>query len=109
MWPPFCQRGTLPAQVPEMMKSLLEDRFKIKVHTEKKDFPIYDLEALKSGLKMSEARPDPELDNLKPGTPQGFTGAGSSQGISASLGQGSSFTFSNNKFEGKRLTMATLA
>src|SRR5262245_48942880 len=101
--------GSLPSQISTMMQALLEERFQLKFHREKKDFPIYALEIAKGGLKMTEAPPSPELANADPRAPQAFTGAGSNQGVSVNLGQGSSFTFSNNKFEAKRLTMASLA
>src|SRR5215471_21837770 len=89
--------GTLPAQAPDMMQTLLEQRFQLKMHREKKDFPIYALEIAKGGLKMTETPPSPELEKLDARAPQAFTGTGSNQGVSINLGQGSSFTFSNNK------------
>jgi uncharacterized protein (TIGR03435 family) len=49
------------------------------------------------------------LEKLDARAPQAFTGAGSNQGVSVNLGQGSSFTFSNNKFQAIRLNMPTLA
>jgi uncharacterized protein (TIGR03435 family) len=101
--------GSLPAQVPEMMQTLLEDRFQLKVHREKKEFPVYALEVLTTGLKIKESPPDPELDKPDAKAPQTFTGAGSNQGVVVNLGRGSSFSFSENKFEAKRLTMAALA
>jgi uncharacterized protein (TIGR03435 family) len=101
--------GTLPAQVSSMMQTLLEERFQLKVHREKKEFPVYALEIAKGGLKMTETPPSPELEKADPRAPQEFTGGGSSQGVSINLGQGSSVSFANNKFEAKRLTMASLA
>jgi uncharacterized protein (TIGR03435 family) len=101
--------GTLPAQVPSMMETLLEERFQLKVHREKKEFPIYALEIAKGGLKMTEAPPSPELEKADPRAPQEFSGGGSNQGVSINLGSGSSVSFSNNKFEAKGLTMASLA
>jgi len=41
--------------------------------------------------------------------PQSFTGGGSNQGISMNLGHGSTLSFSNGKFEAKRLDLPTLA
>jgi uncharacterized protein (TIGR03435 family) len=103
--------ATLPpgttTQIPEMMQRLLEDRFQIKVHHEKKDFPVYVLEVAKGGLKMRESAPDPNTEDAK--APLNITGGGSAQGVSVNLGRGSSYTFGNNKFEAKRLTMAALA
>ena len=58
---------------------------------------------------MTEAPRVPELENADPRAPQEFTGGGSNQGVSINLGPGSSVSFSNNKFEAKRLTMPSLA
>jgi uncharacterized protein (TIGR03435 family) len=101
--------GGLPAQVPDMMQALLADRFQLSLHREQKDFPVYALEVAKTGLKMTTSPPDPELDRADAKAPQSFTGTGSNQGVSVNLGGGASFTFANNKFEGKRLSMAGLA
>jgi uncharacterized protein (TIGR03435 family) len=94
-------------QIPEMMQSLLEDRFKIKIHHEKKDSAVYVLEVAKSGLKMQESAPDPNAEDAR--APLSITGGGNAQGVSVNLGRGSSYTFGNNKFEGKRLTTAMIA
>ena len=40
-----------------MMKSLLADRFKLKVRVEMKDLPVYNLVVAKNGIKMKEASP----------------------------------------------------
>jgi len=101
--------GSLPDQVPSMMQILLEDRFELKAHREKKDFPVYALRVASGGLKMTEVPPGPEAEKADAKTPQTFTRAGSGQGISVNLGQGSSFNFANNKFAAKKLTMASLA
>ena len=102
--------ATLPpgasAQIPEMMQRLLEDRFQIKVHREKKDFPVYVLEVAKGGLKMQESAPDPNAEDAN--APLTISGSGSAQGISVNLGRGSSYAFANNKFEAKRVAMAML-
>jgi uncharacterized protein (TIGR03435 family) len=96
-------------QIPEMMQRLLEERFQIKLHREKKDFPVYVLEVAKGGLKMQETGPDPDPANADARTPLTITGSGNAQGVSVNLGRGSSYTFGNNKFEGKRLTTAAIA
>lgn len=41
-----------PAQTNEMLRTLLEDRFKLTAHTEKKEQPVYSLLVAKGGLKM---------------------------------------------------------
>ena len=104
--------ATLPdgaplTQIPEMMQSLLEERFKVKVHREKKEFPVYVLEVAKTGLKMQESSPDLNPEDTK--APINVSGTGSSQGVSINLGRGSSYSFANDKFEAKRLTMAAFA
>jgi uncharacterized protein (TIGR03435 family) len=101
--------GSLPAQIPDMMQSLLADRFQMSFHREQKESPVYGLEVAKTGLKMTLSPPNPELDNPDARAPQAFTGAGTNQGVSINLGGGASYTFSNNRFEGKRLAMATFA
>jgi bla regulator protein blaR1 len=39
-----------------MLRSLLEDRFKLKVHRETKEGPVYDLTVAKSGLKLQQSK-----------------------------------------------------
>jgi uncharacterized protein (TIGR03435 family) len=105
--------ATLPpgstTQVPEMMQRLLEERFQIRMHREKRDFPVYVLEVAKGGLKIQEAGPDPGPANADGKAPVNITGSGNAQGVSVNLGRGASYTFSNNKFEGKRLTTTVIA
>ncbi len=42
----------------DMLRALLEARFRLKVHRESKDFPVYHLVLGKSGPKLSETRPE---------------------------------------------------
>jgi uncharacterized protein (TIGR03435 family) len=59
-----------------MMQSLLEDRFKLKVHLETRDVPVYVLLAAKGGIKLRAAKqscfpvgpghPPPNLPNVTP-------------------------------------------
>jgi uncharacterized protein (TIGR03435 family) len=51
----------------DMLQALLAERFRLKVHREKKQFPVYDLVVTKSGSKLQEARPED--------TSQGISGA----------------------------------
>lgn len=101
--------GSQTSEISEMLQHLLDERFQVKLHREKKDFPVYVLEVAKDGLKMQESAPDPNAAKEDARAPETFGGAGSSQGISINLGRGSSYTFSNNKFEAKGLTMDFLA
>jgi uncharacterized protein (TIGR03435 family) len=101
--------GSRPDQVPSMMQTLLEDRFELKTHREKKEFPVYALRVSSGGLKMTEVPGDPGVEQSDAKIAQTFTRQGSGRGISLDLGQGSSVNFANNRFEAKKLTMASLA
>lgn len=103
--------ATIPAdassrQIPERLQTLLADRFQMKVHHDKKEFPVYALQIGKGALKLQEepAEPDPDDAGLVD-----VAGTGSAQGVAVNLGHGASYTFSNNRFEGKKLTMAQAA
>jgi len=100
--------GGAAGKVPEMLQSLLQDRFELKIRREKKDFPVYVLEIAKGGLKIRET-PETEADKMEPNAPFAVTGTGSAQGIAVDLGRGSSYTFGNNRFEAKKLHMADVA
>jgi uncharacterized protein (TIGR03435 family) len=101
--------GSQPDQVPSMMQALLEDRFELKVHREKKDLPVYALTVASGGLKMTEVPAGPEEERVDAKAPQTFTRTGSGQGITLNLGQGSSFNFADDRFVAKKLPMASLA
>lgn len=51
--------GTAAAQVPEMLRTLLAERFLIAFHREKLERQVYALVIAKGGLKLKEAEPDP--------------------------------------------------
>jgi uncharacterized protein (TIGR03435 family) len=51
--------GGSQEQVPEMLQALLADRFKLVVHRENKELPVYALVVGKGGLKMKESAPEP--------------------------------------------------
>jgi uncharacterized protein (TIGR03435 family) len=53
-------RGT---QLNRMLQAILQDRFKLVVHTETKDLPIYQLVIANSGFKLHEARPGDTYPN----------------------------------------------
>ena len=99
--------GASISQIPEMLQSLLEERFQLKMHREKKDLPVYALEVARDGPKLQESTPDP--NTAKEDAPLTATGSGSAQGVSVNLGRGSSYSFANGRFEAKRLTMPVLA
>jgi uncharacterized protein (TIGR03435 family) len=52
--------GTPPMEmlIGPMLAALLEDRFKLKLHREAREIPVYDLTVAKSGLKLKPVEPD---------------------------------------------------
>jgi uncharacterized protein (TIGR03435 family) len=101
--------GAKEEQVPEMLQAMLVDRFQMKFHREKKDFPVYALVIAKGGLKLKESAKDPEASDS--GDPAkaalNITGGGGRGGVHINLGNGSSFSLAENKFIGTKLTMAS--
>jgi uncharacterized protein (TIGR03435 family) len=97
--------GTKQDQLPELMEGLLNDRFQIKAHRENRETQVYVLTTGKGPLKITEVDDIPE--DLR--APVTGGGTGSTEGVSLSLGNGASFTFANNKWEGKRLTFEEIA
>ena len=51
--------GTTKDQVPEMLQALLAERFKLAIHHDSKERPVYALVVGKSGSKLKESAPDP--------------------------------------------------
>lgn len=86
-----------------MLRSLLEDRFALRTHREKREFSVYGLEvtAAEKLVKVPEEKP----------TEGAFTvsGGGTASGASVDLGQGASLTLGNNRFDAKKVTMEMLA
>lgn len=100
--------GSTQEQIPEMLQSLLEERFQIKLHGEKKELPVYALTVGKPPLKIQESAPDPAAPIAPKGTTN-VTATGSAAGVSVDLGNGSYYTFADGKFEIKKVTMDMLA
>jgi uncharacterized protein (TIGR03435 family) len=64
----FDVRAKVPAgapvtKIPEMLRSLLAERFKISSHSETRDLPMYELIVGKAGPKMKESAGDPAAPN----------------------------------------------
>jgi len=100
--------GVPPAQLPEMMQTLLASRFQMKVHRESKEFSVYALGIAKGGLKAQEAAALPPRPTDKP-EPFTVAASGGNGGARVDLGDGSSFSFGNNTLEVHRMTMAAMA
>lgn len=61
--------NTAPAQVMPMLKSLLADRFQVKVHREIKEVPVYALVVGKNGPKL-ESPKDGDCTSFDPASPK---------------------------------------
>jgi uncharacterized protein (TIGR03435 family) len=56
--------GVSKAQVPEMIRALLEERFGLVARRETKDQPVYVLVARKGGIKLKQTDPDAKPSDL---------------------------------------------
>jgi len=99
--------GANSDQIPEMIQSLLLERFQLKVHREKRELPAYVITAGKPPLNMKLLPPDANPLPSK-GTAD-VQASGDASGVSVNLGNGSSYTFANGVFTGHKLTMDQLA
>lgn len=61
-------QGATKEQVPQMLRALLADRFKLKLRQETKETPVYAMVVGKGGLKMKESAPAPVADPDAPKT-----------------------------------------
>jgi uncharacterized protein (TIGR03435 family) len=104
----FDLNATLPAgastkQIPAMLQALLAERFGLKFHREQKEFPVYALVPGTRPLALKPVTVVPTDDGTV-----NVAATGSNAGVSVNLGGGASYTFANNKLEGKKLDMPTL-
>jgi len=100
--------GATVAELPEMLQSLLEERFHLKIHRDKKDFSVYSLEVARGGLKLKEL----PADSAAPESPAGslnVTVTVDASAVGRSFGNGSTLTFSAHGFEGAKVSMRALA
>ena len=104
--------ATIPAggkasQVDEMLQALLTDRFRLKIHREKKEFPVYALVEGKGPLKLKEVPMDPA--DTAASTPFDVKGGGDVNGVNINYGNGQTFAFVPNTVEVHKLTMEMFA
>ena len=52
------------AQRNQMLQALLQDRFQLKAHLDRRELPVYDLVVAKGGPKLKEATPDEEAKSM---------------------------------------------
>jgi uncharacterized protein (TIGR03435 family) len=83
---------------PLMLQTLLEERFRLKVHRETKEGPVYDLTVAKGGMKMQPTKPGScvPLDLSKPPTP-GQRRCGMWKGIRAGLRVGTGISMTDTE------------
>ncbi len=93
-------------QIPQMLQSLLADRFQLKFHHETKELPAYALVLGKPPLKLTKT-PDAATPDTQGAV--NVTASGSVAGVSVDLGNGSYYTFANNQFEFKKTSMDVVA
>ena len=99
--------GSTPSQIPEMMQSLLADRFGLRLHRDKKDLPVYAVVIGKPPLRLKESVIDPDAPVSQAAV--NIAASGSAAGVSVDLGNGSYYSFANNTFEARKVRAATLA
>lgn len=99
--------GVPMSKVPEMLQALLADRFKMTVHREMKEFPVYALLAAKGGIRVKEVPSTPPDADKPPAVNVAASGTGN--GVAVDLGGGSSFSFGNNELEVRKMTMRQFA
>jgi len=99
--------GATRAQIPEMLKSMLEDRFQIKVREDSKDFSVYGLVLSRGAPKLKDMTDPGEMSDLNAASEvKGYGGPG---GMGADYGHGSSYDLRDGKFEAKKFSMSRLA
>jgi uncharacterized protein (TIGR03435 family) len=102
-------QGASKNQVPEMFQNLLADRFKLVVHRETANLPVYALVVAKGGPKINKAAPregagSPSVDLDAPSTFDGFYGTVQTRTIPGADGSGSVTTMSNPRMGTVRQT-----
>lgn len=103
--------GAPEREVPEMLQTMLEDRFQMKMHRESKELPVYGLVMGKGGVKLQES---PEDSGQQKQSDQGRSGvnvaaSGQAGGVTINYGNGAYFTFADDRLEGHKLSVAAMA
>jgi uncharacterized protein (TIGR03435 family) len=101
--------GATREQIPAMMQKLLADRFKLTLHRESKEFPVYALVVGKNGPKLKESPLDADTDDGPGKTNVDVSVTGGERGATVSLGKGASVAFEAQRLVAKKVTMAYLA
>ena len=98
--------GATPAQIPEMLQGLLEERFHLMIHRDMKEFPVYALETAKGGIRLTGLPPG---TGPTPADAVNVTVTGTSAGVGYNFGNGSTLMFSQHGLEAQKVSMRDLA
>jgi uncharacterized protein (TIGR03435 family) len=98
--------GTSERDVPEMLQTLLADRFKMTSHRDMREFSVYALQVANTGLKLMESEP-PVGSNDSGGI--NAAGGGNPQQIVMNYGGGASFSMSTTSLDIKKLRIPRVA
>lgn len=107
--------GMAADHLPEMLQTLLADRFQLTIHRETKVQPVYALVVGKNGIKLEPAAPDASTQVPAPASARSmYTPEGDAyfdkRGIRITSGQfGPARSLGAGKWEMSRITMAALA
>ena len=100
--------GVPSSQATAMLRTLLEDRFQLKVHRESKDLPVYVLGVSKAGARLTESKPDPNALAEPAGTVN-VSGGGNNTGVGVNIGGGRSFAVADNQVQIRGMQMRDVA
>jgi uncharacterized protein (TIGR03435 family) len=100
--------GATRDQIPAMMQALLADRFKLTLHRDSKEFPVYALIVGKGGAKIKESPLDPDTDDGPGKANVDVNVTGGDRGATVSLGKGASIAFEAQRLVAKKVTMVYL-
>jgi uncharacterized protein (TIGR03435 family) len=84
--------------IPEMLQSMLQDRFKMKSHWEKKEVAVYTLGLSKPVPNLKESAPPEAEQHFPTGNINGMRSV-------IDFGSGSTFAFADNMLDAKKLNM----
>jgi uncharacterized protein (TIGR03435 family) len=101
--------GATREQIPEMVQTLLADRFKLTLHRDTKESSVSALVVGKGGVKMKESPLDPDTDEGPGKANVDVSVTGGDRGATVSLGKGASVAFEAQRLVAKKVTMAYLA
>ena len=100
--------GATAEQVPQMLQRLLDDRFALKMHRDKREMAVHALVRGSNALRLKE---NPFPDGAPTAAaPANVAVSGTATSVVGNYGNGTTYAFaSSGRFEATRMTMALLA